>query len=117
MAICATVWDRQSSRRMWASSCCTTTRRRSSLQRTTSRGSRMAGRSVPNVMGTLTSSLKKECRVHYFERTGADVVIKDISSLDPGSDDQAVAGWGGLSGFSGDVADWVGEALTSGGVA
>ena len=48
-----------------------------------------------------------------FERPvrGRNVYIQDISSLDPGDDEDRISGWGGLSGFSGRVADVVGEAL------
>jgi hypothetical protein len=48
--------------------------------------------------------LKKIYKVYFFERGG---VVKDISRLDPGSEDSAESGWGGLSGFSGHVADVV----------
>lgn len=41
----------------------------------------------------------KEFRVYYFERDHGEV--HDISSLDPGSEEAAVSGWGGLSEFSG----------------
>jgi hypothetical protein len=47
---------------------------------------------------------KKETRVYYFDRNG---LTKDISSLDPGSQDVSEAGWGGLSEFSGRVNDVV----------
>ncbi len=57
-----------------------------------------------------------ECKTYFFERRprAMDVLIKDISSLDPGAEDEGVSGWGGLSGFSGRVADLVGEALGEG---
>jgi len=41
----------------------------------------------------------KETRVFYFEREHGET--HDISSLDPGADQDAVSGWGGLSEFSG----------------
>lgn len=59
----------------------------------------------------LTASLRKEYKTYYFERTPKGVATRDISSLDPGADDQAVSGWGGLSGFSGRIAESVGAAL------
>ena len=40
--------------------------------------------------------------------------MRDISVLDPGSDDDAISGWGGLSGFSGRIADIVGKAIGGG---
>ncbi len=47
------------------------------------------------------SALKADYRVHLLE-FGANKKVrsKDISSLDPGSDDDDIAGWGGLAGFS-----------------
>ncbi len=62
------------------------------------------------------SALEKDYRVYFFDRTGDEVEVRDISSLDPGDDDDRVAGWGGLSGFSGRIADIVGNALYAGSV-
>lgn len=42
---------------------------------------------------------EKGTRVYYFEREHGST--RDISSLDPASDENAVSGWGGLSEFSG----------------
>lgn len=50
------------------------------------------------------AALSKQLRVHYFRRDGT---VQDISSLDPGAEDNATAGWGGLSEFSGHVGDIV----------
>jgi hypothetical protein len=50
------------------------------------------------------AALKKAARVYYFDRDG---MTRDISNLDPGSQDQREAGWGGLSEFSGRVNDVV----------
>lgn len=52
------------------------------------------------------SALKSEFRTYYFKRDG---VVHDISDLDPGSDDIAEGGWGGLTEFSGNVGDVVAE--------
>ncbi len=49
------------------------------------------------------SVLKKKARVYYFDGGEA----RDISGLDPGADDNIEAGWGGLTEFSGHVADVV----------
>jgi hypothetical protein len=51
------------------------------------------------------SVLKKELRVYSFDRQSGKV--SDISNLDPGSENINEAGWGGLSEFSGHVADIV----------
>jgi hypothetical protein len=44
------------------------------------------------------AALKKRMRVYYFERSGN---VRDISELDPYSDTEQEASWGGLSDFSG----------------
>lgn len=44
-----------------------------------------------------SSALKKEYRVYFFDR---DKPVQDISTLDPGSEDDAVSNWGDLSGFT-----------------
>lgn len=55
------------------------------------------------------STLERSVRVHYFDpATGQS---KDISALDPGADDAAEAGWGGLTAFSGEVADVVADVV------
>jgi len=48
--------------------------------------------------------LQKEFRVYFFQRSGQ---VRDISRMDPGAEDGAESGWGGLSGFSGHVGDIV----------
>jgi hypothetical protein len=60
----------------------------------------------------LAGALTKEYRTYFFDRKRSGVVTRDISSLDPGDPDSDVSGWGGLSGFSGRIAQIVGEALS-----
>ncbi|MDC3953409.1 AAA family ATPase [Polyangium jinanense] len=60
----------------------------------------------------LKSALQKKYRTYYFHPTNSGVITEDISTLDPGSSDPSVAGWGGLSGFSGRIAQIVGEAVS-----
>ncbi|MGE5237736.1 MAG: AAA family ATPase [Chloroflexota bacterium] len=55
--------------------------------------------------------LAKTARVYYFEREAG--VARDISNLDPGSDEAVEAGWGGLSEFSGRVADVVAKVVAA----
>lgn len=57
-------------------------------------------------------SMGKEYRAYLmqFDRDGK-VVSKDISDLDPGSDDEDVAGWGGLTEFSSRFGDVVRKAV------
>lgn len=52
----------------------------------------------------------KTLSTYYFSRVAnGKVESTDISSLDAGSDNQAISGWGGLSQFSADAADVVYE--------
>ena len=53
------------------------------------------------------SALEKEFKTWYFEREQEGIHIRDISSLDPGSDNPDIANWGGLSAFSGRAAEVV----------
>lgn len=69
-------------------------------------------RITPNAKQLFNAGLKSNLRTYYFDRKLTGVYSKDISSLDPGSDDPHLAGWGGLSGFSGMIADAVGRALS-----
>jgi energy-coupling factor transporter ATP-binding protein EcfA2 len=50
---------------------------------------------------------KKKINTFYFDRVNEKVISKDISTLDAGSDDNAIAGWGGLSAFAGKATDVV----------
>lgn len=54
--------------------------------------------------------LKKVPKVYYFDRDGT---TRDISDLDPSSDKAEEAGWGGLSAFSGRVADVVARVVNA----
>jgi hypothetical protein len=58
------------------------------------------------------TALSKQMQVHYFQRDG---VVKNISTLDPGAEDGATAGWGGLSEFSGHVGDIIARVVARGG--
>ena len=58
------------------------------------------------------AALEREVRTHlmYFGPEKR-VLAKDISNLDPGSEDDDVSGWGGLSGFSSRFGDAVRKAV------
>ncbi|HOO64640.1 MAG TPA: AAA family ATPase [Synergistaceae bacterium] len=56
-------------------------------------------------------ALGLEFRTHSFYYKDGRVHTKDISSLDPGDEDEIVAGWGGLASYSGRVSDTVAEAV------
>ena len=53
-----------------------------------------------------STALRGDYRTYYFARSGS---VQDISELDPGSEDVAQGGWGGLTEFSGKVGDVVAE--------
>ena len=52
------------------------------------------------------AALTSVLRTYYFARDGR---VRDISDLDPGSDDIAEGGWGGITEFSGRVGDVVAD--------
>jgi hypothetical protein len=62
--------------------------------------------SNPSTKKLASAALRKVFKVYFFRRGGE---VLDISKLDPGSDSPQEAGWGGLSEFSGRVADVVAE--------
>jgi energy-coupling factor transporter ATP-binding protein EcfA2 len=61
------------------------------------------------------TALLKDYRAHLlaFDVEGK-VTSKDISELDPGSEDEAVAGWGGLTGYSSRFGEAVRQAVNEG---
>lgn len=61
------------------------------------------------------AALRKAYKVHLFDfHDGLRVKSRDISSLDPASDDPAISGWGGLTGMSGRIGEVIAKAVTSG---
>lgn len=58
-------------------------------------------------------ALKKNYKVYFFQRGKA---AQDISELDPGSDDLAVAHWGGLTDFAGKAGDVVSDVANRAGL-
>lgn len=52
-------------------------------------------------------------RTYFFEYNNDNKVNSmDISTLDPGDPNEKISGWGGLSGYSGNVADIISEAVS-----
>lgn len=49
----------------------------------------------------------KTINTYFFDRENDKVSVKDISSLDAGSENESISNWGGLSEFSGRAADIV----------
>lgn len=68
----------------------------------------MGARPTPLLQKVVQSAFEKQTRTYFFEQDG---LVRDISALDPGSERTEEAGWGGLSGFSGSIADAVGDAI------
>jgi hypothetical protein len=62
--------------------------------------------------GIAAAAVEKQYRVTHFDFTENGVETTDISELDPGSDDETMGGWGGLSGLSGRIGDVVAEAVS-----
>lgn len=59
----------------------------------------------PSLKDMFKNVLPQQIKAYYFDRETDAVKIKDISSLDAGSDDYAVSEWGGLSSFSAKATD------------
>jgi hypothetical protein len=58
------------------------------------------------------AAIKKDYRAHLLEfDAGGKVNSIEISALDPGDDDERVAGWGGLTGYSSRFGDAVRKAV------
>jgi hypothetical protein len=64
--------------------------------------------SKPNVNLLIQDCLRKEYRVFYFQTNGH---IRDITGLNPGAEETAEAGWGGLTEFSGRIGEIVSEVV------
>lgn len=53
----------------------------------------------------------KAFKTYLFEKAADGTEARDISTLDPGDEQDIVSGWGGLSGFAGHAAEVVGKAV------
>ncbi len=58
---------------------------------------------VKNILSSILEN--KTINTYYFDRKNNHVTVKDISTLDAGSEDLAVSEWGGLSSFSSKASD------------
>ena len=68
-------------------------------------------RKTPQTRSMADSVLQKTAKVFYFDRKKGET--RDISNLDPGAADAAEAGWGGLTEFSGRIADIVARTVAN----
>lgn len=66
-------------------------------------------RKTPSTTEIADRVLDANLRVYSFDRETASA--RDISHLDPGSTERQESGWGGLTEFSGRVADLVAEVV------
>lgn len=67
---------------------------------------------APKERLTAEQALSKEYRTYLLDFSATQrVSSRDISSLDPGSDDRAIAGWGGLTGLSTEISEIVAEVV------
>jgi hypothetical protein len=64
---------------------------------------------TPFLIELAKKCLEKKFKVYFFHRENSLTNVFDISELDPGHEDEKISGWGGLSGFSGRIADVVGS--------
>lgn len=56
-------------------------------------------------------ALELDIRVHHLAFDKGSIRSKDISTLDPGNDDDDISGWGGLLGFSSRFGEVVRQAV------
>lgn len=71
----------------------------------------------PGIARIMDDTLRKiALKAYAFERTEADIHVKDISSLDPDSRDGTIADWGGLTSFSSDISEILSKAYQKHGV-
>lgn len=55
----------------------------------------------------ISGAFTKKIRTYFFMLESERSVVRDISTLDPGDDDPAIADWGGISTFAGKAAEIV----------
>jgi hypothetical protein len=66
---------------------------------------------TPGMLKLAETVMERRVKVYYFDREGG--TTRDISNLDPNSEQQSESGWGGLSDFSGRANDAVARAVAS----
>lgn len=66
-----------------------------------------------SLKAVVTTALTKEFATYALQYEDGQTEAVDISSLDPGADDDAVSGWGGLAGFSSRFGESVRKAANS----
>jgi hypothetical protein len=69
----------------------------------------------PGLLDVAAQSLKKTCKVYYFEGEAEGGGVGDITGLDPSALDKMEASWGGLLEFSGRANEAVAAAMAGAG--
>ena len=68
----------------------------------------------PSIEKTFKTVIKEKTFATYFFEQGKEgVIIKNISSLDAGSDDKAISNWGGLTDFASKAGDVVSKLVAN----
>jgi hypothetical protein len=67
--------------------------------------------STPQMLKMARAVMQQPARVYYFERDSR--VVRNISNLDPASEEAGESGWGGLSEFSGRANEAVARAVAN----
>jgi energy-coupling factor transporter ATP-binding protein EcfA2 len=69
----------------------------------------------PSIDTTFKTVIKeKSFATYFFEQKLNGVIIKNISSLDAGSEDKAISNWGGLTDFASNASDIVSKLVANG---
>ena len=55
----------------------------------------------------LSKALDSKIKTYFFDRNNTKVIVRDISSLDAGSNDEGISEWGGLASFNSRAIDIV----------
>jgi hypothetical protein len=72
-------------------------------------------RSTPKMREVANAALGKDYRAYLLQfNENGKVVSKDISELDPSSEDESIAGWGGLTEYSSRFGEVVRKAVNEG---
>ncbi len=66
-------------------------------------------KNAPGTQFLFDTTFDKTINTYFFSRQNETVVAKDISSLDAGNEDSAIADWGGISQFAGRAGDVVSQ--------
>lgn len=69
----------------------------------------LLGTSPRELRAAADTALRADCRVYYFDY---DKPVQDITELDPASEHEGIAGWGGLTAFSANISRVVSRVIS-----